>query len=148
MDFGAVLDEWDRLQKEAKRKARGGNPISGKKANAPEKSKTPSKYSEAENGFTKRIDPQEAWLRRYGVVDKDKIAAEEAERSRERSHRYVKDMPVEARIDLHGLTREEARNRLRKARASENPHRARQGNPHDGERERARRSCAKIYRTR
>ena len=112
MDFGAVLDEWDRLQKESKRKVCGGNPVSGKKANAPEKSKTPSNYSEAGNGFAKRIDPQEAWLRRYGVVDKDKIAAEEAERDRERSQRYVKDMPIEARIDLHGLTQDEARSRL------------------------------------
>ena len=31
MDFGAVLDEWDKMQKEAKRKARTGNPVSGKK---------------------------------------------------------------------------------------------------------------------
>jgi len=112
MDFGAVLDEWDRLQKEAKRKARGGNPASGKKADAPEKSEAPSKYSEAGNGFAKRIDPQEAWLRRYGVVDKDKIASLEAERNRERSQLYIKKIPVEAKIDLHGLTREEARSRL------------------------------------
>ena len=112
MDFGAVLDEWDRLQKESKRKVCGGNPVSGKKANAPEKSKTPSNYSEAGNGFAKRIDPQEAWLRRYGVVDKDKIASLEAERNRERSQLYVKKIPVEAKIDLHGLTREEARSRL------------------------------------
>ena len=112
MDFGAVLDEWDRLQKEAKWKACGGNPASGKKANAPEKSEAPSKYSEAENGFSKRSDPQEAWLRRYGVVDKDKIASLEAERNRERSQLYIKKIPVEAKIDLHGLTREEARSRL------------------------------------
>ena len=112
MDFGAVLDEWDRLQKESKRKVCGGNPVSGKKANAPEKSKTPSNYSEAGNGFAKRIDPQEAWLRRYGVVDKDKIASLEAERNRERSQLYIKKIPVEAKIDLHGLTREEARSRL------------------------------------
>ena len=112
MDFGSVLDEWDKMQKEAKRQARVGNPVSGKKANAPEKNKAPSNRSGEENGFTKRINPEEAWLRRYGVVDKDKIAAEEAERSRERSQRYVKDMPIEARIDLHGLTREEARSRL------------------------------------
>ena len=112
MDFGAVLDEWDKMQKEAKRKGHGENSVSGKKANAPEKGKESSDCSGEENGFSKRIDPQEAWLRRYGVVDKDKIAAEEAERDRERSQRYVKDMPVEARIDLHGLTREEARSRL------------------------------------
>ena len=112
MDFGAILDQWDRLQKEVKGRGRGGNSVLGKKANAPEENEAPSNCSGEENGFSKRIDPQEAWFRRYGVVDKDKIAAEEAERSRERSQRYVKDMPVEARIDLHGLTREEARGRL------------------------------------
>ena len=112
MDFGAVLDEWDKMQKAAKRKGHGGNSVSGKKANAPEKGKESFDCSGEENGFSKRIDPQEAWLRRYGVVDKDKIASLEAERNRERSQLYIKKIPVEAKIDLHGLTREEARSRL------------------------------------
>lgn len=112
MDFGAVLDEWDKMQKVAKRKGHGGNSVSGKKVNAPEKGKESSDCSGEENGFSKRIDPQEAWLRRYGVVDKDKIASLEAERNRERSQLYIKKIPVEAKIDLHGLTREEARSRL------------------------------------
>ena len=112
MDFGAVLDEWDTLQKKAKVREHGGNPVSGKKANAPEKGKERSDCSEEKNAFTKRINPEEAWLRRYGVVDKDKIAAEEAERNRTRSRLYVKNLPIEARIDLHGLTRDEARSRL------------------------------------
>ena len=100
------------MQKAAKRKGHGGNSVSGKKANAPEKGKESSDCSGEENGFSKRIDPQEAWLRRYGVVDKDKIASLEAERNRERSQLYIKKIPVEAKIDLHGLTREEARSRL------------------------------------
>ena len=112
MDFGAILDEWDKIQKEAKRKERGKNAASGKKANADEKYGDSSDCAEEENGFAKRINPQEAWLRRYGVVDKDKIASSEAERNRERSQLYVKKIPVDAKIDLHGLTREEARSRL------------------------------------
>jgi len=112
MDFGAILDQWDRLQKEVKGRGRGGNSVLGKKANAPEKNEAPSNCSGEESGFTKRINPEEAWLRRYGVIDKDKIAAEEAERNRTRSQFYVKNLPIEAKIDLHGLTREEARDKL------------------------------------
>ena len=112
MDFGAILDQWDRLQKEVKGRGRGGNSVSGKKANAPKKNEAPSNCSGEESSFTKRINPEEAWLRRYGVIDKDKIAAEEAERNRTRSQFYVKNLPIEAKIDLHGLTREEARDTL------------------------------------
>ena len=54
MDFGAVLDEWDKMQKAAKRKGHGGNSVSGKKANAPEKGKESSDCSGEENGFSKR----------------------------------------------------------------------------------------------
>ena len=112
MDFGAILDQWDRLQKEVKGRGRGENSVSGKKANAPKKNEAPSNCSGEESGFAKRINPEEAWLRRYGVIDKDKIAAEEAERNRTRSQFYVKNLPIEAKIDVHGLTREEAMDKL------------------------------------
>jgi DNA-nicking Smr family endonuclease len=115
MDFGDILDQWDKQQKNAvkKQKESGKSQVSGKKANAP----TPEEKAAARGrindpGFDKHINPQEAWLRRYGTVDKDKIADEAEELARTNSQQYLKKLPVEARLDLHGLTQEEARDRL------------------------------------
>lgn len=58
------------------------------------------------------VNPMELWLRRYGVTDKDKAADEYAERAKMESREYLRTMRPEARIDLHGLTREEAWSRL------------------------------------
>jgi Uncharacterized protein conserved in bacteria len=115
MDFGDILAQWDKQQKDAgkKQKESGKDQVSHKKANAPtpeEKAVLRSKITDT--GFDKRINPQEAWLRRYGTVDKDKIADEAVERAHANSQQYLKNLPVEARLDLHGLTKEEARNRL------------------------------------
>jgi DNA-nicking Smr family endonuclease len=115
MDFGDILDQWDRQQKNAAKKQNdsGKNQISHKKANAPtpeEKAVACSRVTYPD--FDRHINPEEAWLRRYGTVDKDKIA-EKAEKSmRANSQQYLKNLPVEARLDLHGFTQEEARSRL------------------------------------
>ena len=52
------------------------------------------------------------WLRRYGVVDKDSLARETEERERSQNREYLKKLPIGAKIDLHGLTRDEAWERL------------------------------------
>ncbi len=52
------------------------------------------------------------WLHRYGVVDKDKKLEEEKISEAQSSRERVKQIPCEASIDLHGLTREEAWTRL------------------------------------
>ena len=52
------------------------------------------------------------WLRRYGTIDKDKIAEETEERDREQDRSFLISMKPEARIDLHGLHLDEAEARL------------------------------------
>ena len=59
-----------------------------------------------------RVNPMDLWLRRYGVVDKDSLAQEVAERERSQNREYLKKLPFGAKIDLHGLTRDEAWERL------------------------------------
>ncbi|MCK9169624.1 MAG: Smr/MutS family protein [Treponema sp.] len=115
MDFGDILDQWDSQQKNAakKQKESGKTQISHKKANAPTPAEKAAASSRAtDHDFDKRINPEEAWLRRYGTVDKDKIAEEAEESMRTNSQQYFKSLPVEARLDLHGLTQDEARSRL------------------------------------
>ena len=85
MDFGDILDQWEKQKKDDAKKKKEASKIqvSHKKANAPEK---PSKQAGAAAGsttgsgasasssaadsssdFEKRINPMELWLRRYGT---------------------------------------------------------------------------------
>lgn len=127
MDFGDILNQWDGVQKAEKSKAkeRAKVPqVSHKMANAPtpeekaarKRAKLASEgrlYEEQmKEDAKKQINPMELWLRRYGVTDKDKAADEYEERSKMESREYLRTMRPEARIDLHGLTRDEAWARL------------------------------------
>lgn len=119
MDMNDILNQWDNMQtaKIRKQKESGKNQISHKKANAP----TPEeKALKAERDFeaqiraenSKTMNPMEMWLRRYGTIDKDKIAEEQETRSNQYDRNYLINMKPEARIDLHGLHQDEARERL------------------------------------
>ncbi len=119
MDMGDILNQWDSMQKQQikKQKDSGKNQVSHKKANAPtaeEKARAAEKNFEeqlkADN--SKQINPMELWLRRYGTVDKDKIAEEQAERSQLYDRNYLMNMKPEARLDLHGLHQTEAEQSL------------------------------------
>lgn len=91
MDFGDILAQWDKQQKDAVRKQKesGKNQVSHKKANAP----TPEEKAamEMRKGFDiskereKHINPMELWLRRYGTVDKDSLAEQEEARNKYQS---------------------------------------------------------------
>ena len=119
MDMGDILAQWDNIQsdKVKKQKESGKNTVSHKKANAPtpeEKALAKEKDFEAklraEN--SKEINPMELWLRRYGTIDKDKLAEEQYERTKEQDRNYILNMKPEARLDLHGLHQDEARVKL------------------------------------
>ena len=119
MDFADILNQWESIQKESskKQKLSGHNTVSHKKANAPtpeEKALAAEKDFEAklkaEN--SKEINPMELWLRRYGTIDKDKIAEEQYELTKEQNRNYLLNMKPEARLDLHGLHQDEAQVRL------------------------------------
>ena len=122
MDFGDILSQWDKQQKEEKLKKTEEKRIqvSHKKANAPTKEekelqkqgyKTSLEKQIAEQQ-KKQINPMELWLNRYGTVDKDKLLDESSEYSKMENREYLKKMAAEARIDLHGLTRDEAWEKL------------------------------------
>lgn len=123
MDFGDILNQWSDIQTNQKKtgKKKTSSPqVSHKMANAPspeEKAARKAAKARAEGNFyeeqmkeeaKKTINPMELWLRRYGVTDKDKAADEYEERAKMESREYLRTMRPEARIDLHGLTRDEA----------------------------------------
>lgn len=105
MDFGDILDEWDRETAKSrgkpKRKTIGGN--SGQQSADSPSASQPRDLPVA--------NPLDVWLRRYGITDKDA----EPEAGEEPVHirrRRLRAMRCEARIDLHGLTRDDAWIRL------------------------------------
>jgi len=123
MDMNEILDKWDNYQSNQirKQKESGKNQVSHKKANAPtpeEKARAEERdyekkiSREIEEQNSRNINPMELWLRRYGVVDKDKIAAEAAEKNKLSDRNYYVNMKAEARLDLHGLHQDEAESQL------------------------------------
>lgn len=129
MDMGDILAQWETMKADEKKKQKdsgkanvvNGRQVSHKKANAPTaQEKTAALAAKEQKDFAekirqdseKQINPMEMWLRRYGTVDKDKIAEETAERTREQDRNYLVSMRPEAHLDLHGLHQDEARERL------------------------------------
>lgn len=127
MDFGDILDLWSDIQKNEKKAAKEKSKIpqtSHKMANAPTPEEKAARAraklaaegrlyeAQMEEDAKKTINPMELWLRRYGVTDKDKAAMEYEERTKMESREYLRTMRPEARLDLHGLTRDEAWGRL------------------------------------
>ncbi|MBQ0052206.1 MAG: Smr/MutS family protein, partial [Treponema sp.] len=131
MDFGDILNQWDNVQKSEKQKAKQKSSVpqvSHKMANAPTAEEKEARRrakleaqgllqddiyeKQMQEDAKKSVNPMEAWLRRYGVTDKDKAADEYAQRTKMESREYLRTMRPEARIDLHGLTRDEAWARL------------------------------------
>ena len=114
MNMGDILDQWDDLKKKEKAAAREKAKVlqvSHKKANAGDviKKPAPSSKNPATNSSA---NPMEIWLRKYGTIDKDKIAEEHIERTRQQDREYVLNLRPEAYLDLHGLHQDEARMRI------------------------------------
>ncbi|MCQ2580242.1 MAG: Smr/MutS family protein [Treponemataceae bacterium] len=119
MDFGDILDQWDKAQKEKPKHVQ--RPAgSGKKLNAPslvekddeEKARLAQKPQSQKQREAERAKKDEElmkqWILRYGVEDKDARAKEAEEEQLAQDMEYVRYMPAEASLDLHGMTRDEA----------------------------------------
>ena len=114
MDMGDILDQWDNLKKKEKAAAREKQSqpqVSHKKANAPTREEKQSQ-TQFEKQKAQTVNPMEVWLRKYGTIDKDKLAEQHVERSRQQDREYALNMRPEAYLDLHGLHQDEARMRL------------------------------------
>ena len=72
MDFGEILDKWEKMQKnQEKAKNKPESNVSRKKANAGSVEKTAEQLMQEQ--MNQKINPMELWLRRYGTVDKDAL---------------------------------------------------------------------------
>ena len=117
MDFGDILNQWNIQQKE-KNTPKKGIQKSHKRANAPTKeekelAKQGYSYDDIMEENTKQhANPMEIWLNRYGTVDKDKVQDQANELEKLTSREYLRNLHPEAIIDLHGLTRNDAWDRL------------------------------------
>ncbi len=112
MDFGDILRDWDTAT---------AKPYGKKKLKADEKAGTgknersePSKSaSTSKKAPLSHAHPVDTWLRRYGVQDKDSSLEDSGETVSPSERRRKKHaLKAEAVIDLHGLTRDDAWQRL------------------------------------
>jgi DNA-nicking Smr family endonuclease len=116
MNFGDILDEWDR----STAKPYGKKKIDSDRADRDRACNNGAGNNGAGNNGADcaakelpRANPMDVWLRRYGLEDKDADLDESGrtETPAERRKR-LRAMRSEAVLDLHGLTREEAWARL------------------------------------
>ena len=107
MDMGDILAQWDKVQRQDKEKAKAAQ-ASHKKDNALTADEKELQKAKSENPGKPVINPMEFWLNRYGTVDKDKIAEDTQELTRQQDRNYVLNMKPEAVLDLHGLHQDEA----------------------------------------
>lgn len=115
MDFGDILAQWDK-QEEDKKKNKSNNAPRKRLPNAPSFTTSQDAQENSEKvektESLPKANPMDIWLRRYGVVDKDKEIEKFHQQEKIANREYLKKLPAEATIDLHGLTREEAWNKL------------------------------------
>ena len=124
MDMNDILNQWEKIKRQEKSNGKKPSPqsqVSHKKPNAPSlEEKELARAIKSEKAFEKQIkeqnerhiNPMEQWLRLYGTVDKDKIAEEHQETSKMANRQYLINMKPEARLDLHGMRQEEAKEHL------------------------------------
>ena len=123
MDFADILKEWEDGQKKsclrkpsektcgAGRKAQSDRP-KAQSSRCADSARNESSGHRRSGENEVRVNPMDFWLRRYGVFDKDKDFERAENKRKFTSAAELKNLPVEAQIDLHGLTREEAWSRL------------------------------------
>ncbi|PIE98772.1 MAG: DNA mismatch repair protein MutS [Treponema sp.] len=106
MSFADILEQWERQT---------AKPY-GKKKLAKDKrlQKQSDTNAKAQQQDANRINPQELWMRRHGIIDKDSLAEKnhQGEKSPAGKKRLQK-IPPDDTIDLHGMTCEDAEVALR-----------------------------------
>lgn len=104
MDFGDILAQWERQQT--------GRTTSPRKGKTPQAS-SHSRANEQKQAAEKQAKEQmEAWLDRFGTVDKDEISKQREIRSQLERPSFLRSLKPQAQVDLHNLTQDEARRRL------------------------------------
>lgn len=116
MDFGDLLDEWERSTSRAygkKKMARDARASRDEPASRNDDDASPkdSRASRSATSDQARANPIDVWLRRHGTVDKDE-AEKAAVVSGAEERRRLRAARAEATIDLHGCNRDEAWARL------------------------------------
>ncbi len=105
MDFGDLLDEWEKTTAKPYGKKRIAEDERAGAKN-PETRKEPPREPV-------RANPMDVWMRRNGIEDKDAALDGNGENeSPAARRRRLHSLKPEATIDLHGLTRDEAWVRL------------------------------------
>jgi len=111
MDFGNILDDWDRrTAKSAGKKAIKA----AERAERERPAEAPGSDVRPAAPENRRVDPLTAWLRVNPISDKDEEEAEEHRTGAQsaEARRRLRSKAPDASIDLHGLTRDEALARL------------------------------------
>ncbi|OJF77145.1 MAG: hypothetical protein BKP49_03145 [Treponema sp. CETP13] len=114
MDFGEILAQWEESEKSQSKKSssekrQDGGAWRDKKVAPTTKTKLSESASieqEMMAANKQKLNEQEVWLQQHPVIDKD--AAIESESEIREDISYFQNLPPEDKIDLHGLSRDQA----------------------------------------
>ncbi|HZK19385.1 MAG TPA: Smr/MutS family protein [Treponemataceae bacterium] len=122
MDFGEILAQWEAQEQKRKNNTNSAKRQDGgawrTKKRGPDSASydTGNKNSvviEMHGANSRSRNEQEIWMRQYGVIDKD-AEQKEFEEKAQRDTAYLRKLPPEGSIDLHGLTTAQAWQQLDK----------------------------------
>ncbi|MDR1324862.1 MAG: Smr/MutS family protein [Treponema sp.] len=116
MDFGDILDEWERMTATPQGSKKQLKKQAEKDKAAASQTSAGQAVPKPDEPHLKKVDPLTAWLRIHGVYDKDAdaeaIATHETGADASKRRRRLLQKEPDAVIDLHGLTQAEAWNAL------------------------------------
>ncbi len=114
MDFGDILDDWDRRTAKSAGKKAIKAARYAERAEGERPAEDPGSGGRPAAPENRRVDPLTAWLRVNPISDKDEEEAAEHRTGSEfaADRRRLRSKAPDASIDLHGLTRDEALARL------------------------------------
>jgi DNA-nicking Smr family endonuclease len=98
MNFGDILNEWDRRVTMGLNSKPAHSPVTPPRGGVP---------TERRAQESQPVDPLAIWLRDHGIYDKDAEEMESPSQAGERRRRLLHKRP-DAVIDLHGLSQDEA----------------------------------------
>ena len=98
MNFGDILEQWDRQQS-----GQLSSTHKGKKASQDHRKANDGKHTK---------EQMEAWLDKFGTVDKDEISRQRELRTKLERPSFLRSLKPQAQVDLHNLTQDEAWRKL------------------------------------
>ena len=115
MDFGDILEQWDRQQTvraNYNHKGKDSTSLVHPKVNKEKRANAQAKAQANAQANAQAKAQMEDWLDRFGTIDKDELSWQRELQSKLERPSFLKALKPQAQVDLHNMTQDEAWRRL------------------------------------